>query len=235
MRWSMWRGVSCWPVNQWGNAIEWKIYLPRANADGIPLNRKTPRSRRGVEHVICRLVSMNNQREERTYVAIACGRVSASLSDLNCFVLGDDPESVFPVDIQVSSKIGILKKSIKEETLASLLSSTPKISTSSRWDDSTVPSTYWSWARLNSERCLSPLTELRRNSKAKKLKAIEDCTLWIRSLQFSARLWRMNTSTFWYEDPLVRFLNSFLTCADLEQGTSLQLGHATPASPLPPP
>ena len=75
---------------------------------------------------------MNNQREERTYVAIACGRVSASLSDLNCFVLGDDPESVFPVDIQVSSKIGILKKSIKEETLASLLSSTPKISTSSR-------------------------------------------------------------------------------------------------------
>ena len=38
-----------------------------------------------------------------------------SVLSLNCFVLGDDPESVFPVDIQVISKIGILKDLIKEK------------------------------------------------------------------------------------------------------------------------
>ena len=40
---------------------------------------------------------------------------SESTLSLNCFVLGDDPESVFPVDIQVTSKIGILKDLIKEK------------------------------------------------------------------------------------------------------------------------
>jgi len=34
---------------------------------------------------------------------------------LNCFVLGDDPENVFPVDIQTTSKIGILKDLIKQK------------------------------------------------------------------------------------------------------------------------
>jgi hypothetical protein len=41
--------------------------------------------------------------------------MSESTLSLNCFVLGDDPESVFPVDIQVTSKIGILKDLIKEK------------------------------------------------------------------------------------------------------------------------
>ena len=41
--------------------------------------------------------------------------MSESMLSLNCFILGDDPESVFPVDIQVTSKIGILKDLIKEK------------------------------------------------------------------------------------------------------------------------
>ncbi len=45
-------------------------------------------------------------------------------------------------------------------------------------------------------------------------KAKENCTLWIRSLRFSARLWRMNTSKFWYKNPLVRSFNALLTCSE---------------------
>ena len=41
--------------------------------------------------------------------------MSESLLSLNCFVLGDDPGSVFPVDIQTTTKIGILKDRIKEK------------------------------------------------------------------------------------------------------------------------
>jgi hypothetical protein len=41
--------------------------------------------------------------------------MSESTLSLNCFILGDDPESVFPVKIQRNDNVGILKKLIKEE------------------------------------------------------------------------------------------------------------------------
>jgi hypothetical protein len=56
--------------------------------------------------------------------------MSESTLSLNCFILGDDPGSVFPVKIERNDNVGILKDLIK--MLAFLLSSTPKISTSSK-------------------------------------------------------------------------------------------------------
>lgn len=41
--------------------------------------------------------------------------MSEATISLNCFVLGDDPESVFPVRIQRNDNVGVLKKLIKEE------------------------------------------------------------------------------------------------------------------------
>jgi len=36
--------------------------------------------------------------------------------ELNCWVLGDDPRSVFPVEIASSKTVGFLKEAIKDKT-----------------------------------------------------------------------------------------------------------------------
>ena len=52
---------------------------------------------------------------------------------LNCFVLGDDEERVFPIEIAKDKNVGILKDLIKEKKAISSATSMPQISTSRRF------------------------------------------------------------------------------------------------------
>jgi len=39
----------------------------------------------------------------------------SNILEINCWVLGDDPSSVFPVEVASSKTVGTLKKAIKDE------------------------------------------------------------------------------------------------------------------------
>jgi len=52
---------------------------------------------------------------------------------LNCFVLGDDEERVFPVEIARGKNVGILKDEIKKKKAHLSATSMPQISISGRF------------------------------------------------------------------------------------------------------
>jgi hypothetical protein len=39
----------------------------------------------------------------------------SNILELNCWILGDDPRRVFPVEVESSKTVGTLKKAIKDE------------------------------------------------------------------------------------------------------------------------